>query len=164
MFKSYLSVASAIMMLCLSVIKAPAQEARLYKGKGYKGCIFDSCQFLLMATEDRSHRFTPTMDEIKKSEKLLKGKLKIINNHHANQYGNCPNIETHLKKYFRQYAGYIKNGEKVILMNMIWPEKGIKDKAKKQWISNYDGCSHYWNILVNIDSGELSQLNINGNS
>jgi hypothetical protein len=103
------------------------------------------------------------MDDVEKAEELLKEKLEKINAGRINQVGDCPVIDKKLKKYCRQYVGFINDrGQKVIWINLFW-NKELDKQAAKEIINVQDGCSYYWNIEINIDTGGLYNLHVNGN-
>jgi hypothetical protein len=72
-------------------------------------------------------------------------------------------IDRKLKKYCRQYVGFVNSkGERVIWINLFW-NKDLIDDAAKDIIRVNDGCSYYWNVGVNIDRKLICDLQVNGN-
>lgn len=139
-------------------------ETTYIKGKGFTGYIFNENHFVLMSIENQKMRYTPNKKDILNAEKLLKGNLKCKNSEQANQKNGCPVIHKNLKKYIRQYVGFINTeGEKIIWINFLWDKNIDESKLKQDIIMTHDGCSHYWNIKINIDKEVLYELNINGN-
>lgn len=142
------------------------QSSCLIKGKGFKGYVFDKEHFVLMTIDNQSKRYTPDKQAVLLAEHLIKDRLESINTSLENQGGGCPVIHKNLKKYVRQYVGFItRDGERVIWVNFIW-ESSINDEKRlsKDIETPLDGCSHYWNIKVNLDREELFDLNINGSA
>ncbi|MGE5383670.1 MAG: hypothetical protein ACM3PX_09610 [Omnitrophica WOR_2 bacterium] len=136
---------------------------RMITGKGFKGYIFDKEHFVLISIENQSERYTPCNDDILLAEEILNEKIEIVNNPQLNQGDHCPIIHKNLKKYIRQYVGFInKNGEKVIWINFLWNDKGMQDEVSKDIINVLDGCSYYWQIEINLTKKELYNLCING--
>ncbi|MBU1013490.1 MAG: hypothetical protein KKG99_10830 [Bacteroidetes bacterium] len=134
-----------------------------YKTKTFDCIIFPATSNELIGGE----RFTPTRIEIQKAEKLLNEGLKNINASLLNQNGSdqSPIIHEKLKKYKRQYFGYIdKNKSKLLFINCFWPNKRHLDNWDKQMIFVLDGGSYYWSIKVNLETEELFELSINGNA
>ena len=132
------------------------------KGKGYSGYIFNKEHLVMVSIENQQGRFTPTLEEVEVAEKLLKARLPELNKDKISQYGTCPNIEKKLKKYKRQYFGLMnQSGEKVIWINMLMNHI---NEASEEIIIVCDGCSYYWNVKVNITTGEVFDLDINGSS
>ncbi|MDM8178149.1 hypothetical protein QT327_27955 [Olivibacter sp. 47] len=39
-----------------------------------------------------------------------------------------------------------------------------EERLPKDIVTPLDGCSHYWNIKVNLDKGEVFDLIINGSA
>ena len=124
---------------------------------------------------DEEKRFTPTSEEIKIFETILQKNIKKINKKRWNQTGSCPVIHKNLKKYNRQYLGFIDDsGKKYLLINFLWyknHQEKIEDEYynelgdwKKNWQIWYDGCSTFWNVKYYLDSDTLFDLQINGSS
>lgn len=77
-------------------------------------------------------------------------------------YIDC--FKHNLKKYKRQYFGYInKNNEHTLFINCFW---GDEIFHKNEWLKNrimvLDGGSYYWNVKYNIEKDELFDLDVNG--
>jgi hypothetical protein len=108
-------------------------------------------------------RFTPTKAEVDQAEKALNTQLKGLNTDKLNQY-DTPVIDKNLKKYKRQYFGYINTkGERILFINCFW--KKDKDDAQlwlRERIRLLDGGSYYWNIKFRIEKNELFDLDVNG--
>jgi hypothetical protein len=152
----------ALMSIVASVPEFAGQPMYC-KGKGYEGYIFDSGHLVFKSIEHQQSRYTPTAMDIEKAEKLLKEKLKKVNTSRINQLDGCPVIDQKLKKYCRQYVGFIDDkGQKVIWINLFW-NKQLKKQAAKEIVNVQDGCSYYWSIEINIDTGDLYNLYVNGN-
>ena len=148
-----------IILFLTSFYYVKAQNvAEHFKTKQFEVAIFPESSYEIM----QGKRFTPTKEEIFEAEKALKSKLKEANRNLENQY-NSPIIHRNLKKYKRQYFGYINgNGEKVLYINSLW-SKPIKEKRwLNQLIIVSDGGSHYWNIEYNLETDELIKLSVNG--
>lgn len=138
------------------------KEALFCKGKGYKGYVFDTSYLVLKSIKEQQSKAVLSYDEIKMAEDILKNKLAAFDAEKINQSAGCPDINRKLRKYCRQYFGFINTkGEKVVWINMFW-NRDFNDKAKYELISVNDGCSYYWNIEVNITTQTLSNLKVNG--
>lgn len=132
------------------------------KGKGFEGYIFSSDHFVFINV--KGQRYRPDEKDINAAERLLKENLKSVNTPLINQGSKgCPVIHKNLKKYVRQYVGVInENGDKVLWVNFVW-KLGADRKGLSEDIENVlDGCSHYWNIKVNVDEEILYDLRVNG--
>lgn len=110
-------------------------------------------------------RFTPTIEEINLAEMLVNDQLENLNLNQENQGGSCPIIHTELRKYDRQYVGYLdQSGQRIIWINFFWSRRVAATNLKEEVIIVFDGCSYYWNVKVSIDKKLLFELNVNGNS
>lgn len=132
-------------------------------GKNYKGFAFDSSVLVLKSISEQKSRYNLTSLDVEKVESILCKNLKVVNGRRVNQVSSgCPVIHKRLKKYYRQYVGFInKQGDVVVWVNLFW-DKGLTDRAKDEIVYVNDGCSYYWNIEVNITTGELQNLEVNG--
>lgn len=150
-----------IIILFLSSCFIYAQNvAEHFKTRQFEVAIFPESSNDLM----QQNRFTPTKEEVFKAENALKLKLKYINNPLINQSSSTI-IHKNLKKYKRQYFGYINDkGEKILYINSLW-SKSIKEHHW-HWLNEIimvsDGGSHYWNIEFNLETDELINLSVNG--
>jgi hypothetical protein len=108
-------------------------------------------------------RFTPTHDEVKSAEMSLINQLKELNSEKLNQH-DSPVIDKNLKKYKRQYFGYIdENGNKILFINCFWrKEKEESLLWLKERIRVLDGGSYFWNIKFNVAKMLLFDLEVNG--
>jgi hypothetical protein len=132
--------------------------AEHFKTRQFEVAIFPESSNEIM----QQNRFTPTKEEILKAENALKSKLKEVNINLENQY-NSPIIHRNLKKYKRQYFGYINgNGEKVLYINSLWKKNEKETKWLQQIKMVSDGGSYYWNIEYNLETDELINLSVNG--
>ena len=132
-------------------------EAEHYKTKKFDVTIFPANYIDMIPGE----RFTPTKQDIDKAEVALNRDLKTLNRQNLNQT-STPVIHKKLRKYKRQYFGYIdKNGERILLINCFWDKDSEKNWLKER-VRTLDGGSYYWDIKYNIDKDELFDLSING--
>ena len=118
-------------------------------------------------------RFTPSIEDIELVEKLLNDQLKEVNTG-VNQGKNLgPKIHKKLRKYHRQYIGFIsEQGERYIYLSCNWQRYNLIDRIRgflppddgwktEFWIV-FDGGSYHWNIKINLDKQELTDLSVNG--
>lgn len=118
-----------------------------------------------LSVENQAKRYTPSKEDVIQLEKLIKSDLKEVNTSLNNQGGDNPIIHRCLKKYLRQYVGFINNnGEKIVWVNFIWENNTSKAKMSKDIIDVMDGASYYWNIKVNLSKNQLFDLSVNGTS
>ena len=133
-------------------------------GKNYTGYIFDSTYTILKSVDMQQKRFTPSCEDIRKAEKILSGNLASINKQNFNQVDDCPIIHEKLQKYVRQYVGFVNmKSQKIIWVNCLW-NKSLEERAGKDVIIVDDGCSYFWDVEVNLNTGELANLMINGSA
>ena len=141
------------------------------EGSKFRGTLFRK-EYDIVSTRS-IYRFTPTIEEIEKVEKLLRQQIKSINEKRTNQGSNCPVIHKHIQDYFRQYVGLIdSNNNKVVHINFLWdradrisPFKKKKDSTldyETDYQTMYDGCSHYWIISINLVTEKVIQFSVNG--
>ena len=132
-------------------------------GKEYEGYIFDATHFVMVSDQQQKNRYTPSTDDVSAAEKLLKKNLQSINKNRINQIGSCPVIDKKLKKYKRQYVGFINDkGEKILWINFVWDKRLTESELSEDIISVKDGCSYYWNIKINVTTNNIFELKING--
>lgn len=150
-----------IILFLTSFYYVKAQNvAEHFKTKQFEVAIFPESSYEIMPGK----RFTPTKEEIFEAEKALKSKLKEANRNLENQY-NSPIIHRNLKKYKRQYFGFINDkGEKILYINSLWKKNEEETKWLQQIIMVSDGGSHYWNIEFNLETDELINLSVNGSA
>lgn len=133
------------------------------KGKCYTGYVFDKEHFVFMTVESSERRFTPSTNDISLVENVLKENISKLNIKLINQPKDFPVIHKNLKKYIRQYVGFINNSnEKIIWINFLWKNKYKKEEISKEIINIKDGGSYFWNIKINLQTGELTDFNVNG--
>ena len=153
-----------IILLFLNPMNCFSQEKKSFVAENYKTKYFDVAIFPKTYVEMLPEkRFTPTKAQVDLAELELRTNLKEINSKKINQT-STPIIDKNLKKYRRQYFGYIdKNGDEILIINSFWNYR--KDK-KQSWLNDYirvlDGGSYYWEVKYNITKGKLFELHVNG--
>lgn len=132
------------------------------KGKGFEGYIFSSDHFVFV--DVKGQRYRPDEKDINAAERLLKENLKSVNTPLINQDSKgCPVIHKNIKKYVRQYVGVInENGDKVLWVNFVWKSDADRKRLSEDIETVLDGCSHYWNVKINIDEEIVYDLRVNG--
>ena len=154
-----------LVLTLIAVLKTFGQNENInVKTVHYKTDRFDIAIFPANYIDFISgERFTPTKQDIDKAEAALRTKLKELNKMQINQH-TTPIIHKKLKKYKRQYFGYIdSNGNKILLINCFWYKD---DDSKEKWLKDriyaFDGGSYYWNVKFNLNTEDLFDLLING--
>lgn len=154
-----------VAVILLSSTFACSQSKKMFDiDKPYKGVIVSKEVDIFV--DDKREWFEPTLKEVKKAEQMLANQIEELNKEELNQ-GNkeCPVIDKNLDKYIRQYIGYINtSGEKIILINMLWAKDVGYGGLNSEYILVFDGCSHYWKVKVNLSSGKVYDLEINGSA
>lgn len=64
------------------------------------------------------------------------------------------------------------NGHKVIHINMSWDKFTVKDRLvgnsdtrldfKSDYSTTMDGCSYYWQVIIDMKDKKISGLGVNG--
>lgn len=149
----------------LMIITLFFPPSTLITGKNYSGYVFNKDHFIMLDVGENYVRYTPTKEDVYKTEEIIKLNIKLANKNHVNQSGTNPIIHKNLNKYIRQYVGFINtNNEKVIWVNFIWKQAIQKHHLETDIISSLDGGSYYWNVTVDIKNDGLYNLQINGES
>ncbi|MEO9872150.1 hypothetical protein [Ekhidna sp.] len=152
-------------ILLVASISLQGQSAEVVSGKKYRGAIFNSEYAMPPWTFTiKEKRFTPTSEEIDKIEVKLKLEINDLNSDGLNQgKGYGPAIHKNLRKYVRQYLGFInEKGERVILINCLWLKSSFADGWKEEWINVSDGGSQYWQVKYNLDQEQFYDFGVNG--
>lgn len=133
------------------------------KGSNYHGFAFHKDWEVDVSIEDQQGRFTPTDADIANAERLMQKRLAYVNRFHENQGGLCPIIDEHIRKYERQYVGFVdEHGYRVLWVNFVWDEKMGKTNLANDLVLAEGGCGHYWHIKVNLDTEKVYGLEVNG--
>jgi hypothetical protein len=149
--------------LAILIFNFTINDGYCVKKKRYEGFVFSKNHFLLMTVGDDFSRYTPSLEDITKSENILSRGICRMNIQHINQSNDCPVIDKKMRKYKRQYFGFINSkGDKVLWINFIWSKYVSKDGLTDDVILVNDGCSYYWNVKVDLSNDSLYDLHING--
>lgn len=76
-------------------------------------------------------------------------------------YANPPITKKTLRKYVRQYVGYLTDNNEVVVkiyLNKIDPD----DDPSSDILEYFDGGSNHWSIRINLNTGELYDMEVNG--
>lgn len=133
------------------------------KGKDFSGYIFEEKHFVFMSIDNQEKRYTPSKEDVFMAEELMKKDISFENKKLINQPKGYPQINKNLKKYVRQYVGFInKSNEKIIWVNFIWKDKYTDKEFSEEIINVHDGGSYYWSIQINLTTKAISNLRVNG--
>ncbi len=151
-----------------------SQFTTYVKGTNFEGVIF-SKEYNMQFYQNTSAelRFTPSIEDIELVEGLLRKQLKKVNQGINQGKHVGPRIHKKLKKYQRQYIGFIsENGERYIYLNCNWHRHNLLDRIKGDappsdgWKTEFwmvfDGGSYHWNVQINLDKKQLINLDVNG--
>ena len=171
-----------ILVLCISscsavfeVTEKPTDYSVVIENREVCGVIFSADAECFLCYID-TNRFTPTLLEIQLAEEILKNNIKEVNNPIINQGYDCPLIHKKLNHYRRQYFGYYdKNGDKILYLTFNWDRYTLLDRIRGYYKDEsdswkrtremvLDGCSYHWEIKINLNSGKLFALYINGSA
>jgi hypothetical protein len=140
------------------------------KGDDFEGVVFSQdFVFPFLSNQSGDRRFTPSNTDIEAAEKLLTTNIKSINTLKLKQGGeNGPIIHENLKKFARQYYGYVSDeGEKIVYISCLMKSNYKRsDKQLPNWIKGavvvLNGGSNYWQVQANLSNQTLFGLDING--
>lgn len=139
-----------------------SDQTTFVRGKHYSGVIFSADYRLPVFDENDKGRFTPTVAEVDRFEQELQRRIKELNKNRPNQgrhYG--PIIDKRLKRYGRQYVGFINDkGERIIHTELNW--KRHNKNWKTNFILTFDGGSYHWTIRYNLSKDEFFNFGVNG--
>src|ERR1035437_424001 len=90
------------------------------KGRDFEGVIFSDKYTAARYSDDKSiKQFTPSPDEVLQAESLFREDVSSISTHILKDAF----IRKKIKKYLRQYAGFIQNGQRIIYVNFFWKDE-----------------------------------------
>jgi len=145
-------------LLCMS---GYSQESTLVKGKGYTGYAFNKDHFVFMSIDNQKERYTPTKEDITQIEKILQDSIGSVLK--KQKYSNTSINRNTLKKYNRQYVGFItNNGDVVIWINLLRSKEIDDVELSKDIVTVSDGGEKYWSIFINLTKNTLYGVRING--
>lgn len=165
--KNTILIISGFILISASLF---AQGSTFVKGQYYKGYIFPK-EYVAWGFPPEEKRYTPSKEDIDLVEKILRDSIGI-DYVKLNQkiYKNPPINKRTLKKYVRQYLGYLtKNDEIVIWINFLYKNKYIDkgnskdvDRIDSEIIMVLDGGYYFWHICINLTTKKLSGMTVNG--
>ncbi len=112
--------------------------------------------------DEQKERYTPTLDEVRYTEKILKDSIVYIKRKEPAHSGF---ITKNLNRYLRQYVGFInENGDKIVWINFLYKNDSFINTAylNDAVITVNDGGEYYWSIKVNITKNKLYDIVVNG--
>ncbi len=154
----------ALLLLLGLAVNTYGQEFTRIDGRGFKGYIVDKDHFVFKSIENHRERYTPTAEDVKRVETILSSNEEYLKQHQLDKSKGNPIIYKNLRKYIRQYVGFIdKSGDRILWINLIYRKDLDLDKVSKDLVVVYDGGSYYWSICINVTKGNLYDMKVNGN-
>jgi hypothetical protein len=147
-----------------------SQTAEYVKGKDYEGYVFPK-EHAICGFPPEQNRYTPSEEDIAQAEKILKDSIGTdYVKSNQEMYKKPPINKRTLKKYVRQYVGYLtENNEIIIWINFLHrDEYDDEDKPKdadridNEIITIFDGGYYFWRICINLSTQKLSDMSVNG--
>lgn len=146
-----------------------SQEAIFVNGWKYKGYAFpkDAKIFGLppqIVLYPGFSRYTLSPDEIAKAEKILRDSINVCCNGEGSWY-NPPINNRRLHKYLRQYVGFLNENNEVVVCVYLSLKKAVEeskaDPTTDIIVLRKNG-SNMWEIKINLNTGELFDMKVNG--
>lgn len=129
---------------------------RIHKLFKYTGYIFPNDSVHVIPGIYTSQRFTPSNEDIIRTERII--------SQHRKSNNEFKKVVGQLCKYKRQYAGYVSDhGEKIVWVNSLCG-KEFNQRIKKEIVVVLGGGACYWNLKINLQTGEIFDLVINNTS
>jgi hypothetical protein len=130
------------------------------KGNNFEGAIFTKDYNTDRSISFPGKRFTPNANEIILVEKLIIQHLDTV----RNKWNQSVFVHERLRKYIRQYFGYInEKGERIIYINALLRNSDFI--PKKDWSNDLvtveDGGNSYWGIKINLSTHQLFEFRTN---
>lgn len=152
-----------------------SQESYFVEGKDYFGYVFskeDSLggfppEIIIGEVPIGSNRYTLTEENIIQAETILRNNINTEYVKSCQLLWKKPPINKRtLRKYYRQYIGYITpNNEEIVYICLI--AKGFVSNIKElsdDLIDVHDGGYCYWRISVNLQTQQVFDMKVNGES
>ncbi|WP_316822998.1 hypothetical protein [Pedobacter gandavensis] len=152
-----------LFVLFLLTVNAYGQELSFIKDKKFSGYIVAKERFVFKSVENQDARYTPSIDDVRKAERILSCNEKYLKDNQSSKLPDYPVIYKSIRRYIRQYVGFIdKSGDHIIWIILISKKKAEHDKVGRDIIQAEDGASNYWSVCINITKGYIFDMRING--
>ncbi|MBO7561632.1 MAG: hypothetical protein J6T04_01945 [Bacteroidales bacterium] len=133
-------------LLLLCCVPSYSQESKHISGKNYEGYSFPK-EFKIWGFQPSSNRYTLSNKEINEAEKVLSLNIKKFNQKIIIG-GRVVKTKYRLKKYFRQYIGYLDKDYNVIVLIQLWKIDKYMIKEQKDILSK-DLINHFGDSRLN---------------
>ncbi len=154
-----------LLLLVICVCAGYAQDKTLYvNGKNFEGYVFQK-EHSIWGIAPNENRYTLNKSDVFVAEQILRDS---INSDYIkvqqNSYKRPPINRKTLKRYIRQYVGYINDSGEIIVWIMFVERQMAKDlNPALDIIAICDGGYNYWSVCINITRRKLFDMQINGN-
>ena len=142
-------ILSIIIILLFITNYIYSQETVRVKGKGYEGYIFPK-EYSLLGISPEENRYTPSLVDIAMAEKILSNYLKSNKKVHI----KFPIDKRTLKKYTRQYIGYLTHDNEIVIRINLFDRKKLEENQSPAL--DIIPLLGYCCIQINITTKDLS--------
>ena len=135
-----------VITILFSVSYSKSQEVTYVKDKRYEGYIF-SKEDSLLSIPPEENRYTPNLTDIAMAEKILRDSLK------SNM--KFPIGKRMLKKYTRQYIGYLTHDNEIVIRINLFNRKKLEEGQSPT--TDIIPLLGYCCIQINITTSRISE-------
>lgn len=163
----YLFIIIALLILGHSVY---SQKSYLIEGKDYCGYVFTK-EHSIYGFPPESNRCTLTEENIIQAEAILKKNIsteyvkKYVKSWQSTWKARFHLNKMNLKKYYRQYVGYLTQNNEVVVHIFLIRKSLIIDIIKEMSediVAIFDGGSDFWSICINLHTEQVFNMEVNG--
>ncbi len=144
-----------------------SQESYFVEGKGYYGYVFSKDRSL-NGFPSESNRYTLTTENISQAELILKNNINTEYVKSRRQLCSRRALinKITLKKYYRQYVGYLNTNNEVIAYVCLTRKDAVDDikDLSEDLIMVCDGGCAFWRIYINLQTQQVFDMEVNGES
>jgi len=127
-----------------------------YQTKDFDVVILPALDYPVAGIQGKA--FSPSLANVDSAEGALKRDLKDMN--------SFPNklVSYNLKKYRRQYLGYIDSttGHKILYINCFWKSFKYRVNWLYELVDISEGGGYYWNISYDLTAKKLFDFWVHG--
>ena len=157
---------SIILLLLVTCVCAEyAQDKTLYvKGKNFEGYVFQK-EHSIWGIAPNENRYTLNKSDVLIAEQILRDSINSDYIKVQQDSYKSPSINRKtLKRYIRQYVGYINDSGEIKVWITFVDRQIAKDlNLALDVIAMCDGGYNYWSVCINITRRKLFDMQINGN-
>ena len=138
-----------IIILMCSLNNTYSQNAEYVKGKRYEGYIFP--KEALLGYPPEKNRYTLSLEDIVTAEKILDEYMKSTKNRQV----QLPKDRKALKKFTRQYFGYLSTNNEIIIRINLFDKRELEDGQSPS--TEIIPLLGYCCIQINVTTKKLGQ-------